>query len=124
MLSTSLYGQMLSIFIIRSNVKHNHYKVNVKHVFIWSNINHGPKLSKPYYSGKPIQKPKESTKASKTSSQKSPNKIQSDRRPKGSDDEIQKFNRFQCLDEDMEADTDYAEQTTNKQGRIIKLSNR
>ena len=84
--------------------------------------------TKPESSGKPIQKPKESTKASKTSSpassQKSPNKIQSDRRPKGSDDEIQKFNRFQCLDEDMEADTDHAEQTTNKQGRIIKLNNR
>ena len=30
---------MLSITIIRSNVKHNHYKFNVKHVFIWSNIN-------------------------------------------------------------------------------------
>ena len=84
--------------------------------------------TKPESSAKPIQKPKESTKASKTSSpassQKSPNKIQSDRRPKGSDDEIQKFNRFQCLDEDMEADTDHAEQTTNKQGRIIKLNNR
>ena len=54
--------------------------------------------------GKPIQKPKESTKASKTSSsvpsQKSPNKIQSDRRPKGSNNEIQKFNRFQFLDKD------------------------
>ena len=41
---------MLSISILRSNVKHNHYEVNVKHVFILSNINHGPKLSKPYFS--------------------------------------------------------------------------
>ena len=51
-------------------------------------------------------------------------KSQSDRVPKGSYDEIKKFNRFQCLDKDMEADTDRAEPNTNKQNCIIKINNR
>ena len=53
---------------------------------------------------------------------KSPRKVLSDRLPKGSDDKIQQHNRFQSLDEDMEAETDHAE--GNKQGRIIKLNNK
>ena len=53
-----------------------------------------------------------------------PNKIVSDRLPKGSDDEIKQYNRFSSLDEDMEADDSHAELNTNKQGRIIKLSNK
>ena len=78
---------------------------------------------------KKTQKQAESSKANKISSQasgrsKSPRKVQSDRIPKGSDDEIKIFNRFQCLDEDIEADTDHAEQNSNKRGRNIKLSNR
>ena len=85
--------------------------------------------TKPENVSKKTQKPTESSKVNKDSSQpsgrsKSPKKCQSDRIPKGSDDEIKKFNRFQCLDEDMEADTDHAEQHTNKQGRIIKINNR
>ena len=55
---------------------------------------------------------------------KSPTKIVSDRLPKGSDDEIKQYNRFSSLDEDMEADDSHAELNTNKQGRIIKLSNK
>ena len=58
------------------------------------------------------------------SPKKTQNKVLSDRLPKGSDDQIQQHNRFQSLDEDMEADTDHAEQNTNKQGRIIKINNR
>ena len=55
---------------------------------------------------------------------KSPNKIVSDRLPKGSDDEIKQYNRFSSLDEDMEADDSHAESNMNKQGRIIKLNNK
>ena len=85
--------------------------------------------TKPETSNKKTSKPAEISKITKTSSpasgrSKSPKTRQSDRIPKGSDDEVQKFNRFQCLDEDMEADTDHAEQNTNKQGRIIKINNR
>ena len=58
------------------------------------------------------------------SPKKTQNKVLSDRLPKGSDDQIQQHNRFQSLDEDMEADTDHAEQNANKQGRIIKINNR
>ena len=58
---------------------------------------------------------------------KSPNKssdrVLSDRLPKGSDDLIQQHNRFHCLDEDMEAEKSPAE-STNKQGRIIKINNK
>ena len=54
---------------------------------------------------------------------KSSDKVLSDRLPKGSDDPIQQHNRFHCLDEDMEAEDGPAE-TTNKQGRIIKLNNK
>ena len=85
--------------------------------------------TKPETSNKKTSKPAEISKITKTSSQTSgrsisPKPRQSDRIPKGSDDVVQKFNRFQCLDEDMEADTDHAEQNTNKQGRIIKINNR
>ena len=78
---------------------------------------------------KKTQKQAESSKANRISSQasgrcKSPRKVQSDRIPKGSDDEIKTIYRFRCLDEDMEADTNHAEQNSNKQGRIIKLNNR
>ena len=84
---------------------------------------------KPENSTKKTQKQAEISKVNKISSQasgrsKSPRKGQSDRIPKGSDDEIKKINRFQCLDEDTEADTDHAEPNTNKQGRIIKINNR
>ena len=58
------------------------------------------------------------------SPKKTQNKVLSDRLPKGSDDQIQQHNRFQSLDEDMEAHTDHAEQNANKQGRIIKINNR
>ena len=58
------------------------------------------------------------------SPKKTQNKVLSDRLPKGSDDQIQQHNRFQSLDEDMEANTDHAEQNANKQGRIIKINNR
>ena len=58
------------------------------------------------------------------SPKKTQNKVLLDHLPKGSDDQIQQHNRFQSLDEDMEADTDHAEQNANKQGRIIKINNR
>ena len=59
-----------------------------------------------------------------TSPAKSRKEVLSDRLPKGSDDQIQQHNRFHCLDEDMEAENDYAETNANKQGRIIKLNKR
>ena len=70
--------------------------------------------TKPETSYKKTPKPVKISKVTKTSSRasrrsKSPETRQSDRIPKGSDDEIQKFNRFQCLDKDMEEDTDHAE---------------
>ena len=85
--------------------------------------------TKPENVSKTTQKPNESSKVNTDASQpsgrsKSPKKCQSDRIPKGSDDKIKKFNRFQCLDEDMEAHTNHAKQHTNKQGRIIKIDNR
>ena len=85
--------------------------------------------TKPDSSGKSAQKPAKPAKSNTSpnpasSRSKSPKKTQSDRVPKGSDDEIKKFNRFKCLDEDMEAETDHAEPNTNKQGRIIKINNR
>ena len=46
----------------------------------------------------------------------------SDRIPKGSEDQIKQYNRYECLDEDMEADDSPAD--TNKQGRIIKINNK
>ena len=55
------------------------------------------------------------------SPKKTQNKVLSDRLPKGSDDQIQQHNRFECLDEDMEAEDTNAESIPNKQGRIIKL---
>ena len=76
------------------------------------------KTQKPAVNKKP-EKPIDNS-----SSAKSPKKVLSDRFPKGSDDPIQQHNRFQSLDEDMEADTDHAEQNANKQGRIIKLNKR
>ena len=56
----------------------------------------------------------------------SPRKVLSDRLPKGSDDQIQQHNRFQCLDEeDTDADINHAEPINpNKQGRKIKLNNK
>ena len=59
-----------------------------------------------------------------TSPAKSCKEVLSDRLPKRSDDQIQQHNRFHCLDEDMEAENDYAETSTNKQGHIIKLNKR
>ena len=55
---------------------------------------------------------------------KSPNKVLSDRLPKGSDDQIQQHNRFEYLDEDMEAEDTQADQNLNRQGRIIKINNK
>ena len=74
-------------------------------------------------SDKPVSQKKQEKPLPKSPS-KSSHKVLSDRLPKGSDDQIQQHNRFQCLDEDMEADIDHAEQNTNKQGRIIKLNKR
>ena len=51
---------------------------------------------------------------------KSPKKTQSDRVPKGSDDEIKKFHRFHCLDEDMEDDDEIA--SGKQQGKITRLT--
>ena len=70
------------------------------------------------------KKPDKPLPKSRRSPKKTQNKVLSDRLPKGSDDQIQQHNRFQSIDEDMEADTDHAEQNTSKQGRIIKLNNR
>ena len=86
--------------------------------------------TKPDSSGKNTQKPAKPTERTKTNSSpqssrsKSPKKIQTDQVPKGSDDEIKKFNRLKCLDEDTEADTYHAEQNRNEQGRITKINNR
>ena len=55
------------------------------------------------------------------SPKKTQNKVLSDRLPKGSDDQIQQHNRFECLDEDMEAEDTNTESIPNKQGHIIKL---
>ena len=74
-------------------------------------------------SDKPVSQKKQEKPLPKSPS-KSSNKVLSDRLPKGSDDQIQQHNRFQCLDEDIEADIDHAEQNKNKQGRIIKLNKR
>ena len=76
------------------------------------------KTQKPAVNKKPEKPVRNSSPA------KSPKKVLSDRLPKGSDDPIQQHNRFQSLDEDMEADTDHTEQNANKQGRIIKLNKR
>ena len=51
------------------------------------------------------------------------NFILSDRLPKGSDDQIAQFNRFGCLDDDMEAEDSQTEPSVNKQGRIINNKN-
>ena len=83
-------------------------------------------------SAKPTPKPQGNKKPEKTdknvpkSPTTSPRKVLSDRLPKGSDDQIQQHNRFQCLDEeDMDADINHAEPINpNKQGRIIKLNNK
>ena len=69
-------------------------------------------------SQKPVKKPE---KPAPKSPKKPQNKVLSDRLPKGSDDQIQQHNRFQSLDEDMEAEDSHAESIHNKQGRIIKL---
>ena len=76
------------------------------------------KTQKPAVNKKPEKPVRNSSPA------KSPKKVISDRLPKGSDDPKQQHNRFQSLEEDMEADTDHAEQNANKQGRIIKLNKR
>ena len=55
---------------------------------------------------------------------KSPQQVLSDRLPKGSDDQIAQFNRFGCLDDDMEAEDSQTESNTNRQGRIIKINNK
>ena len=47
------------------------------------------------------------------SPKKTQNKVLSDRLPKGPDNQIQQHNRFQSLDEDMEADIDHAEQNAS-----------
>ena len=67
---------------------------------------------------KPVKKPNKPEPKSLETSQ---NKVLSNRLPKGSDDQIQQQNRFQNLNEDMEAEDSHAESIPNKQGRIIKL---
>ena len=83
--------------------------------------------TKPESSGRKAQKPTEkpkvntcTTPSSAPNRSKSPKKTQSDRVPKGSDDEIKKFNRFHCLDEDMEADDEVA--SGKQQGKITRLT--
>ena len=82
------------------------------------------KMSTNVNASQKVQAAKKPEKPVAKSPTKSQNKVLSDRLPKGSDDQIQQHNRFQCLEEDMEEATDHAEQITNKQGRIIKLNKR
>ena len=67
-----------------------------------------PKTNSNESSGKPVQpsvsSPKIPVKNSNNNKNK-PGKVLSDRLPKGSDDPIQQHNRFQCLDEDMKAES-------------------
>ena len=70
------------------------------------------------------KKPKPEKPVRNTSPAKFRKEVLSDRLLKGSDDQIQQHNRFHYLDEDMEAENDYAETNANKQGRIIKLNKR
>ena len=71
---------------------------------------------------KPIANKKQEKPVRNKSPNKLPEKVISDRLPKGSDDPIKQHNRFICLDEDMGADDDHADRNTNKQGRIIKIN--
>ena len=84
-----------------------------------------PKTGSNKSSGKPVQasvsSPMSPIKNSNNNKTNKPEKVLSDRLPKGSDDPIQQHNRFYCLDEDMEAESAPAE-STNKQGRIIILN--
>ena len=82
------------------------------------------KMSTNVNASQKVQAAKKPEKPVAKSPTKSQNKVLSDRLPKGSDDQIQQHNRFQCLEEDMEKATDHAEEITNKQGRIIKLNKR
>ena len=94
-------------------------------VAVQTDIKTPPKTNSNKSSGKPVQasvsSPKSPVKHSNNNKTNKPEKVLSDRLPKGSDDPIQQHNRFQCLDEDMEAESAPAE-STNKQGRIIKLN--
>ena len=94
-------------------------------VAVQTEIKTPPKTNSNKSSAKPVQhsvsSPKSPVKNSNNSKTNKPEKILSDRLPKGSDDPIQQHNRFQCLDEDMEAESAPAE-SANKQGRIIKLN--
>ena len=96
-----------------------------KHVAVQTDIKTPPKTNSNKSSGKPVQasvsSPKSPVKHSNNNKTNKPEKVLSDRLPKGSDDPTQQHNRFQCLDEDMEAESAPAE-STNKQGRIIKLN--
>ena len=84
-----------------------------------------PKTNSNKSSGKSVQpsvsSPKSPIKNSNNNKTNKPEKVLSDRLPKGSDDPIQQHNRFQCLDEDIDAESAPAE-STKKQGRIIKLN--
>ena len=82
-------------------------------------------------SNEPVEKKANTSQAHATAqrspnrSNKSPSQVLPDRLLKGSDDQIAQFNRFGCLDDDMEAENSQTEPiVNNKQGRIIKLNNK
>ena len=83
-----------------------------------------PKINSNKSSEKPVQpsvsSPRSPIKNSNNNKTNKPEKVLSDRLPKGSEDPIQQHNCFLCLDEDMEAESAPAG-FTKKQGRIIKL---
>ena len=75
-----------------------------------------PKANSYKSSGKPVQTPASSPKSPIKNNNKTNKPTE-----KVISDSLQQHNRFQCLDEDMEAESVPAE-STNKQGRIIKLN--
>ena len=74
--------------------------------------------------GKRVESNDQNTSTSPKKQRKQNNKqtkvVESDRLPKGFDDPIQQHNRFSCLPEDMEADSDTVEEKS-KQGKITRL---
>ena len=93
------------------------------HLFLRQIIINLPVVSRVQSKATLTKKKKTEKQARNKSPNKSSDRILSDRLPNGSDDPIQQHKRFHCLNEDMEAENSPAE-STNKQGRIIKINNK